>query len=119
MMSFKDDVFSNYSELMSLSIADDTPHKTAVDFVDLAASSGILDDKEKVEVMSNMMAQIVVGIESKAMDTALMMEKENLVITKEQALLDAQINEINAKISLLGAQTSTEEARQTDLGARA
>ena len=80
-IDFKSNVKTNFADLMAASIKDETPYKVAINFVETATKAGTLDSKEKVEVIANMMANIVTGTTAKAMDTAVILERESQTIT--------------------------------------
>ncbi len=73
---FKTNIKSNFASLMAESVKDTTPYDKAIKFIEDAAAQDILDSKEKVEIIANMMASIVTGTTSKAMETAVIMERD-------------------------------------------
>lgn len=113
MENFKPNILINFKDLMAESIKDETPYKLAINYIDKATEDGIIDDKEKVEAISTMMAQIVVGTTSKAMDTALSMEIQDQKLDKNLLLLDKQIAGSTANTAAIEADTARKDSINT------
>ena len=108
------DVINKYEQLTAQALSGDSAYIRAKETINELVSSGSLDEAQKAEVISNVIATISAGITTAGMQTALQwasaekdfalrklqLEKELDVIDQDALLKTAQVTSVNNEIQL-------------------